>query len=535
MKTTGTFLGWFEFRPVEEHSTAVVELGYRLNQAAWGHGYATEGSRALIHKGFTDMEVERVTANTMAVNTRSRRVMEKSGLSFVRNFTGDWPEAIEGSEHGEIEYELTRTESAKPRVLVLCGGFAGLETAFALRRQVGERVGLTVVADQDSFLFKPNTIYIPFGRDEDSLRIPLPGTLARRRIALQERRVAEVDPDARAVGLTDETRLRYDFLVIATGAAMRPQEVPGLAEHAQTIWTPQQMRALGGHLRELESAVRAGRHRRVLFLVPPNNKCAGPLYEIVLMLDTWLRRSAVRDGVELTWPTYESGYIQAFGPRLHEVVKAEFARRDVHGHTDAVAVKVSEQEVAYTDGTIRPFDLLVSFPPYVAAVDYPALARDDRGFLTTEPSTRRLVGHPEIYAPGDAGDFPVKQAFLAFLQADAVADDLAAVIAPSTSRLPKPFVPTSMCVMETLDSATFAQVPLELSGDPAHPVRVARGAGGAYRVGTSPLWRLGKKALGVYLPVQFRAGRPFHQGLPWRAMQLALDGMSRVLAAGPSN
>ncbi|MFB7512769.1 GNAT family N-acetyltransferase [Streptomyces sp. NPDC056144] len=108
-KTTGTFLGWFEFRPLDEHSPAVVELGYRLNRASWGHGYATEGSRALIHKGFTELAVERVTANTMAVNTRSRRVMEKSGLSFLRNFTGDWPDAIEGSEHGEVEYELTRT------------------------------------------------------------------------------------------------------------------------------------------------------------------------------------------------------------------------------------------------------------------------------------------------------------------------------------------------------------------------------------------------------------------------------------------
>ncbi|GFE13284.1 GNAT family acetyltransferase [Streptomyces glebosus] len=114
-RITGTFLGWFEFRPLEEHSPAVVELGYRLSQAAWGRGYATEGSRALIHKGFTDLDVERVTANTMAVNTRSRRVMEKSGLSFVRNFTGDWPEAIEGSEHGEVEYELARTEWEQPR------------------------------------------------------------------------------------------------------------------------------------------------------------------------------------------------------------------------------------------------------------------------------------------------------------------------------------------------------------------------------------------------------------------------------------
>ncbi|MFJ6752069.1 GNAT family N-acetyltransferase [Streptomyces sp. NPDC091266] len=107
-KATGAFLGWFEFRPLDDHSPAVVELGYRLNKAAWGKGYATEGSRALISKGFTDLGVERVIANTMAVNTRSRRVMEKAVLSFLRHFTGDWPEAIAGSEHGEVEYDLVR-------------------------------------------------------------------------------------------------------------------------------------------------------------------------------------------------------------------------------------------------------------------------------------------------------------------------------------------------------------------------------------------------------------------------------------------
>lgn len=114
-KDTGTFLGWFEFRPLDDDSPAVVELGYRLNKAAWGKGYATEGSRALMEKGFTDLGVERVTANTMAVNTRSRRVMEKAGLSFLRNFTGDWPEAIPGSEHGEVEYDLVRDDWARGR------------------------------------------------------------------------------------------------------------------------------------------------------------------------------------------------------------------------------------------------------------------------------------------------------------------------------------------------------------------------------------------------------------------------------------
>lgn len=110
LRDSGTFLGWFEFRPLADHSPSVVELGYRLNRLAWGQGLATEGSRSLIKKGFVDLGVERVTANTMAVNMRSRRVMEKAGMSFVRKFTGDWPEAIEGSEHGEVEYAITRAE-----------------------------------------------------------------------------------------------------------------------------------------------------------------------------------------------------------------------------------------------------------------------------------------------------------------------------------------------------------------------------------------------------------------------------------------
>ncbi|WP_432150800.1 GNAT family N-acetyltransferase [Streptomyces sp. bgisy029] len=109
-KATGIFLGWFELRPLADHDPTVVELGYRIDRAAWGRGYATEGARALVDKGFTDLGAERVTANTMAVNAGSRRVMEKAGLTFLRAYTEDWPDAIAGSEHGEVEYVLTRAE-----------------------------------------------------------------------------------------------------------------------------------------------------------------------------------------------------------------------------------------------------------------------------------------------------------------------------------------------------------------------------------------------------------------------------------------
>lgn len=59
-KSTGEFLGWFHFRPAEGGDPDEVELGYRLRRYAWGKGYATEGSRALIRKGFRDLGVWRV-------------------------------------------------------------------------------------------------------------------------------------------------------------------------------------------------------------------------------------------------------------------------------------------------------------------------------------------------------------------------------------------------------------------------------------------------------------------------------------------
>jgi RimJ/RimL family protein N-acetyltransferase len=109
-KSTGEFLGWFEFRPSDVGSPDQVELGYRLKRSAWGRGYATEGSRALIRKGFAELGVRRVFAETMAVNTASRRVMKKAGLTHVRTFHRDWLEPIEGAEHGEVEYAIEKDE-----------------------------------------------------------------------------------------------------------------------------------------------------------------------------------------------------------------------------------------------------------------------------------------------------------------------------------------------------------------------------------------------------------------------------------------
>ncbi|HEX5506219.1 MAG TPA: GNAT family N-acetyltransferase [Thermomicrobiales bacterium] len=121
----GDFLGWFGFHPTDGADPGEVELGYRLRRAAWGRGYATEGSRALLRKGFAELGVRRVVASTYQDNFGSRRVMEKVGMTLVRSYR---PTLEELAAHGtydtaaalldlfpgdDVEYALERADWAR--------------------------------------------------------------------------------------------------------------------------------------------------------------------------------------------------------------------------------------------------------------------------------------------------------------------------------------------------------------------------------------------------------------------------------------
>jgi RimJ/RimL family protein N-acetyltransferase len=105
----GAFVGWFCLRPEREGPSDEVELGYRLRRAAWGTGYATEVSSALLAKAFTDLDVRVVWGATMALNRASQHVMEKVGMAVTQ--TLETPEdmlAVEGADLGGYRYEISR-------------------------------------------------------------------------------------------------------------------------------------------------------------------------------------------------------------------------------------------------------------------------------------------------------------------------------------------------------------------------------------------------------------------------------------------
>jgi [ribosomal protein S5]-alanine N-acetyltransferase len=120
-KFSNQFIGWFHFYPAIENKFAVelnlvtdaeIALGYRFHQASWGKGYATEGSRNLVSKGFAEWGVKRVVAWTLLENKASIRVMEKSGLKFEKEFifTETQLPNLKQSERQAVKYVLNKDE-----------------------------------------------------------------------------------------------------------------------------------------------------------------------------------------------------------------------------------------------------------------------------------------------------------------------------------------------------------------------------------------------------------------------------------------
>jgi RimJ/RimL family protein N-acetyltransferase len=106
------FVGWWLLEPLGGAADGPVEgeaeLGYRLLRRFWRQGLASEGSRELLRHAFEDLDIHRVSALTMTVNTGSRATMAAVDMTYVRTFHDDVNEELDGSELGAVEYAITK-------------------------------------------------------------------------------------------------------------------------------------------------------------------------------------------------------------------------------------------------------------------------------------------------------------------------------------------------------------------------------------------------------------------------------------------
>jgi RimJ/RimL family protein N-acetyltransferase len=96
----------------ESHFTPCVEIGWRLATPYWGRGYATEGALASLDFGFVELQLDEIVAYTALGNIRSRRVMERIGMTHDPADDFDHPSVPDGHPFRKhVLYRIGQNES----------------------------------------------------------------------------------------------------------------------------------------------------------------------------------------------------------------------------------------------------------------------------------------------------------------------------------------------------------------------------------------------------------------------------------------
>jgi len=306
----------------------------------------------------------------------------------------------------------------EPRVVVVGGGTGGTIVANLVARRVEAEV--TMVSRDAGHLYQPGLLYVPFGWVEPEQLVRTQRSLLDPRVRFIHDTVLAIDPANRTLRLGDG-ELTSDTLVLATGARLVPDEVPGLAE-AHHFYTPTAALRLRQALDEFQ-----GGHIVVGVAGVPY-KCPPAPLEFALLLEWELRRRGLREKAKLT---YVSPMPRAFPiESVAEVIEPVMTRRGIELATffNVEEVDPSRRVVRSLEGDELDYDLLVLIPPHRGTAPVVADGIADRGdWIHTDRETLQVTGYDGIYAIGDTTDIPVsKSGSAAHFEAHVVADRIAA-------------------------------------------------------------------------------------------------------------
>lgn len=338
-----------------------------------------------------------------------------------------------------------------PSIVILGAGFAALAAARELRRRLPQ-ASITLVAPKAEFVYQPSLIWIPTHmRQGSDLILPLQPFLTRHTLAFHAASVTGLGNGGRTV-MTDQGELQNDALIIATGGRFL-KKLPGI-EHALTLCEGV---AAAEAIRDRLAAMPAGRIAFGFGGNPqePAAMRGGPMFELLLGVETWLRRQQRRDAFELTFfnPAAEPG--KRLGSKAVAGLLAEMARRRIATHLGHKLSSFSAQGVT-TEGGHVAADLILFMPGLTGPqwAENAGFPLSPGGFIQADEYCR-VPGLERVFVAGDAGSFPgpdwlPKQAHMAELQARAAAQNLQlALQGAAPSARPRPEL---MCIIDTLDS-----------------------------------------------------------------------------------
>jgi sulfide:quinone oxidoreductase len=281
-------------------------------------------------------------------------------------------------------------------IVIVGGGVGGLVAANELRRILPNMHKVILIEKNPEHAFAPSFLWLMIGdRKPNTITKPV-ASLVRQGVELIHAEAKNIDTSTRSV-ITSGGTLSYDFLVLALGAELAPETIPGVGQSAYSFYTFEETKRLQQALHQFNGGTVAV----VVCSLP--YKCPGAPHEGAMLIADYFRRRSLQSKVSVHLYTPEPQPMPVAGPELGEEVKKMLASKGVSFHPlhKLASVDDLKNQLLFDGKEPVRYDLLVAIPPHRA----PRIAREaglanEAGWVPVDRSTLKTK-HENIYAIGD--------------------------------------------------------------------------------------------------------------------------------------
>ncbi|HVT14212.1 MAG TPA: NAD(P)/FAD-dependent oxidoreductase [Fimbriimonadaceae bacterium] len=304
---------------------------------------------------------------------------------------------------------------AKPRVLVLGGGFGGAYAAQRLSRRLPNDWDLTLIDRNNFLLFYPLLVEAGVGSLEARhVVVPIRKFLKRGRFVMAEVRSVDLPSQSaviQVIGSTETTRLHYDQLIIATGSTTKLPDIPGLKEYAfqfKNLADGIDLRDRGIRLLELANTISDPKARKAILRVVvvganfTGTEFAGE-YQDFLINASKAYKQVNREDISVVVLEKGERILTALEPELAEYAHRHLVKRGLDIRTKMSLSEVGEHDVVLTDGSCLETYTTVwcaGVAPSPLFSQISGLPVNKHGYIDCGKDMR-IAGYENVWAVGD--------------------------------------------------------------------------------------------------------------------------------------